>query len=882
MVSYASKLTDSVECSQNAPEDGGERWCLICGDRASGLHYGIISCEGCKGFFKRSICNKRIYRCNRDKNCQMSRKQRNRCQYCRLQKCLQMGMNRKAIREDGMPGGRNKMIGPVQISLEEIERIMSGQEFKEGAELSDTWSHGYSNHSSPGNSISDGGQTLSFSALSTSRSVDVSTYPVSCRDQCSSPQLTHSFLLCKYPLPPSTGSSLKTQSHTLSAQLLAAEDLTPLTTPMVIEEGYNVTQSELLALLCRIADELLFRQIVWLKRLPFYSDLSIKDCTRLLGASWHQLILLSSLTVHSGQILGELANITHQYTPSSLTLQGFGEDAMEVMESLNFLFRKFHQLNISNEEYSCLKTITLLNQDMAGLCNTSTLEQLSERYWSVCRDLTERLHPRRPKRFSDIITCLTEIRHTSGARRGGMDYSYDTDLEELCPVCGDKVSGYHYGLLTCESCKGFFKRTVQNNKRYTCAESQDCKIDKTQRKRCPFCRFQKCLNVGMRLEAVRADRMRGGRNKFGPMYKRDRALKQQKKALIRASGLKMEATPPLLSSPQSDYSFSTVLSTPAPKNTHPNIATSVAPTDYERNLYASSSLSLSVPIPAHTPLPAQYPTYPTLPSRAIKSEYPDHYTSSEHYTSASSPESVPGYTYVDQTRVSTSPPLAPPGLTVPPLVLEFVRCEQDELQVQSKISAHLAHLQQEQNSRSVAANQEQNTRLAAKQERLSTFGLMCHMADQTLFSIVEWARSCIFFKELKVELASLLAQAGVTLSGMIQRGQELVQRLQELQLDRRETACLKYLILFNPDVKLLENQPYVESVYEQVNAALLEYTLCAYPQFPDRFSQILLRLPELRALSTQAEDYLCYKHLSGEVPCNNLLIEMLHAKRTCI
>ena len=34
-----------------------------------------------------------------------------------------------------------------------------------------------------------------------------------------------------------------------------------------------------------------------------------------------------------------------------------------------------------------------------------------------------------------------------------MDYSYDEDLDELCPVCGDKVSGYHYGLLTCESCK---------------------------------------------------------------------------------------------------------------------------------------------------------------------------------------------------------------------------------------------------------------------------------------------------------------------------------------------------------------------------------------------------------------------------------------------
>uniref|UniRef100_A0A1B0DB38 Uncharacterized protein n=1 Tax=Phlebotomus papatasi TaxID=29031 RepID=A0A1B0DB38_PHLPP len=68
-------------------------------------------------------------------------------------------------------------------------------------------------------------------------------------------------------------------------------------------------------------------------------------------------------------------------------------------------------------------------------------------------------------------------------------------IEELCPVCGDKVSGYHYGLLTCESCKGFFKRTVQNKKVYTCVAERQCHIDKTQRKRCPFCRFQKCLET---------------------------------------------------------------------------------------------------------------------------------------------------------------------------------------------------------------------------------------------------------------------------------------------------------------------------------------------------------------------------------------------------
>lgn len=42
-----------------------------------------------------------------------------------------------------------------------------------------------------------------------------------------------------------------------------------------------------------------------------------------------------------------------------------------------------------------------------------------------------------------------------------MEYTYDDDLEELCPVCGDKVSGYHYGLLTCESCKVTIKTSTE-------------------------------------------------------------------------------------------------------------------------------------------------------------------------------------------------------------------------------------------------------------------------------------------------------------------------------------------------------------------------------------------------------------------------------------
>uniref|UniRef100_A0A5S6R216 Nuclear receptor domain-containing protein n=1 Tax=Trichuris muris TaxID=70415 RepID=A0A5S6R216_TRIMR len=129
--------------------------------------------------------------------------------------------------------------------------------------------------------------------------------------------------------------------------------------------------------------------------------------------------------------------------------------------------------------------------------------------------------------FQMITAGLAAQPHRLSTMGPLSDKSSSTYLEDSCPVCGDKVSGYHYGLLTCESCKGFFKRTVQNKKVYQCSAEQNCPVDKTCRKRCPHCRFQKCLKVGMKIEAVREDRMRGGRNKFGSMYKRDRARRMQ-------------------------------------------------------------------------------------------------------------------------------------------------------------------------------------------------------------------------------------------------------------------------------------------------------------------------------------------------------------------
>uniref|UniRef100_S4RW09 Estrogen receptor 2 n=1 Tax=Petromyzon marinus TaxID=7757 RepID=S4RW09_PETMA len=73
----------------------------------------------------------------------------------------------------------------------------------------------------------------------------------------------------------------------------------------------------------------------------------------------------------------------------------------------------------------------------------------------------------------------------------------DGPATQLCSVCGDFSSGYHYGVWTCEGCKAFFKRSVQGKNNFVCPATNHCTIDKTRRRRCQACRLRKCYEAGM-------------------------------------------------------------------------------------------------------------------------------------------------------------------------------------------------------------------------------------------------------------------------------------------------------------------------------------------------------------------------------------------------
>merc|ERR1719245_2224596 len=119
-ISPSPASPDALQCSSTTisttfnndcikeEDDTCRRPCLVCGDVASGYHYGVSSCEACKAFFKRTIQGNIEYTCPVNNNCEINKRRRKACQACRYQKCIRQGMLKEGVRLDRVRGGRQK------------------------------------------------------------------------------------------------------------------------------------------------------------------------------------------------------------------------------------------------------------------------------------------------------------------------------------------------------------------------------------------------------------------------------------------------------------------------------------------------------------------------------------------------------------------------------------------------------------------------------------------------------------------------------------------------------------------------------------------------------------------------------------------------------
>ncbi|VDM95914.1 unnamed protein product [Thelazia callipaeda] len=121
----------------------------VCHDEASGRHYGVIACFGCKGFFRRTVRAGKNYVCRYDQKCKIDKAGRNICRSCRFQKCLLVGMEPDAIRPDRDKTGRQKnpRRGTCESTTNKSTNSVSGELPSVGPEKDSTMSNAGRNSS---------------------------------------------------------------------------------------------------------------------------------------------------------------------------------------------------------------------------------------------------------------------------------------------------------------------------------------------------------------------------------------------------------------------------------------------------------------------------------------------------------------------------------------------------------------------------------------------------------------------------------------------------------------------------------------------------------------------------------------------------------------
>ncbi|OCT92926.1 hypothetical protein XELAEV_18015993mg [Xenopus laevis] len=119
------------------------------------------------------------------------------------------------------------------------------------------------------------------------------------------------------------------------------------------------------------------------------------------------------------------------------------------------------------------------------------------------------------------------------------DMEFDKNVPRICGVCGDKATGFHFNAMTCEGCKGFFRRSMKRKAMFTCPFNGDCRITKDNRRHCQSCRLKRCVDIGMMKEFILTDEEVQRKRQMINKRKSEEALKESMRPKISDEQQKM-------------------------------------------------------------------------------------------------------------------------------------------------------------------------------------------------------------------------------------------------------------------------------------------------------------------------------------------------------
>uniref|UniRef100_A0A673NBQ1 Nuclear receptor subfamily 2 group C member 1-like n=1 Tax=Sinocyclocheilus rhinocerous TaxID=307959 RepID=A0A673NBQ1_9TELE len=424
-------------------------YCVVCGDRASGRHYGAVSCEGCKGFFKRSIRKNLVYTCRGSGECVINKHHRNRCQYCRLQRCMALGMKQDSVQCERKP---------VEVSREKpancapsIEKIyirknlcsplaamptfVSEKETARSTSLLDSNmllniqqslskldntilipSSPDQNDSSQGDLGTLANVVTSLGHLSkskwlclnfcwfVSRAFDTLTKVLHSEEGCGEEVAEGAVRVDEQ-----TTTLLELEGPLLSDMHVPFKLMMPLPMPDFLNLNY----------ICESASRLLFLSMHWARSIPAFQALGSENSITLMKACWNELFALGLAQCSHIMNVETILTAIINHLQTSLDEEKLSPERVKLVMEHIWRMQEFcnsmSRMSPDAYEYAYLKAVVLFSPDHSGVDGTLQIDRFQEKAYMELQDYVSKVYPEDTYRLSKLLVRLPALRLMSAA-----------------------------------------------------------------------------------------------------------------------------------------------------------------------------------------------------------------------------------------------------------------------------------------------------------------------------------------------------------------------------------------------------------------------------------------------------------------------------------